>query len=252
MSPIAIIGGTGLDDPAFMRHAERVNIETPYGPPSAPILRGTLAGREVALLARHGREHTIPPTQIKNRANLAALKELGCECVLATAACGSLREEMGRGHFVIPDQFIDFTRHRATSFFDRFEPGVEHARHTPMAEPFDADLRARLVRNGQELGFSIHDGGTILTIEGNRFSTRAESNMFRAWGADLVNMTVAPECILANELGLRYAAIAVVTDYDCWKTDEPPLCVEDLVAVFRSNVEKLSRLLLAVLGEEGG
>ena len=249
MKPVAIIGGTGLDNPAFMRDAECVEIETPYGTPSAPILRGTLAGREVALLARHGREHTIPPTQINNRANLAALRELGCECVLATAACGSLREALGRGHFVIPDQFIDFTRHRPVSFFDRFEPGVENARHTPMAEPFDADLRAKLVRKGQELGFSIHDGGTILTIEGNRFSTRAESNMFRAWGADLVNMTVAPECMLANELGLRYAAVAVVTDYDCWKTDEPPLRVEDLVAVFRSNVENLSRLLLAVVGE---
>ncbi len=201
------------------------------------------------MLSRHGREHTIPPSQINNRANLYALKDVGCTQVLVSAACGSLRAEMDRGHFVIPDQFIDFTRRRATTFFDAFEPGVENARHTPMADPFDADLRAALVRKGAELGLDVHDGGTILTIEGNRFSTRAESNMFRQWDADLVNMTVAPECILANELGLKYAAIAVVTDFDCWKTDEPPLRVEDLIAVFRQNVDNLARLFTAVLPE---
>lgn len=249
MTPIGIIGGTGLDDPQFMESAEETNVSTPFGDPSSPILRGTLAGRDVALLSRHGREHTIPPSQINNRANLFALKELGCAQVIVSAACGSLRAEMDRGHFVIPDQFIDFTRRRAVTFFDAFEPGIENAHHTPMADPFDADLRGALVHQGQELGFNMHPGGTILTIEGNRFSTRAESNMFRMWGADLVNMTVAPECILANELGLKYAAIAVVTDFDCWKTDEPPLRVEDLIAVFRKNVENLSRLIRAVLPE---
>ncbi len=249
MNPIGIIGGTGLDDPEFMGSAEETSVSTPYGDPSAPFLRGKLAGRDVVLLARHGREHTIPPTQVNNRANIWALKELGCEQVLVTAACGSLRAELGRRHFVIPDQFIDFTRLRAATFFDAFEPGVMNAKHTAMAEPFDQALRQGLVRKGQELGLIIHDGGTILTIEGNRFSTRAESNMFRLWGADLVNMTVAPECILANELGLHYAAIAVVTDFDCWKTDEPPLRVEDLVNIFRQNVENLSRLILAVLPE---
>ncbi len=249
MNPIGIIGGTGLDDPQFMETAEDIQVSTPFGDPSSPILRGALAGREVALLSRHGREHTIPPSQINNRANLYALKDVGCTQVLVSAACGSLRAEMDRGHFVIPDQFIDFTRRRATTFFDAFEPGVENARHTPMADPFDADLRAALVRKGAELGLDVHDGGTILTIEGNRFSTRAESNMFRQWDADLVNMTVAPECILANELGLKYAAIAVVTDFDCWKTDEPPLRVEDLIAVFRQNVDNLARLFTAVLPE---
>ena len=247
MKRIGIIGGTGLDDPQFMESAEEASVSTPFGDPSAPILCGTLAGRQVALLARHGREHTIPPTQINNRANIWALKELGCEQVLVTAACGSLRAELERGHFVIPDQFIDFTRHRATTFFDVFEPGVMNAKHAPMADPFDAALRSALVHKGRELDLNVHDGGTILTIEGNRFSTRAESNMFRLWGADLVNMTIAPECILANELGLRYAAIAVVTDFDCWKTDEPPLRVEDLVNIFRQNVENLTRLILAVL-----
>ena len=252
MNPIGIIGGTGLDDPQFMESAEETNVSTPFGDPSSPIVRGSLAGREVALLSRHGRQHTIPPSQINNRANLYALKDLGCEQVLVTAACGSLRAELDRGHFVIPDQFIDFTRRRAVTYFDAFEPGIENAHHTPMADPFDADLRAALVRKGKELELNVHDGGTILTIEGNRFSTRAESNMFRMWGADLVNMTVAPECILANELGLKYAAIAVVTDFDCWKTDEPPLRVEDLIAVFGRNVDNLARLFIAVLPELPG
>lgn len=247
MAPIGIIGGTGLDDPAFMKNAETINVTTPYGEPSSPLLRGELAGSEVVMLARHGREHTIPPTQINNRANLYALKEKGCRQILVSAACGSLRAEMDRGHFVVPDQFIDFTRHRATTFFDAFAPGVENAQHTPMGDPFDAPMREALVAAGQQRGFPIHNGGTILTIEGNRFSTRAESVMFRAWGADLVNMTVTPECILANELGLRYAAIAVVTDFDSWKTDEPPLQVEDLIAVFKQNVEHLGQLIRTVL-----
>ena len=249
MKRIGIIGGTGLDDPEFLQDVEEQAIETPYGEPSSPIRLGQLAGRDVAMLARHGREHTIPPTQVNNRANIWALKELGCDQLLVTAACGSLRAELDRGHFVVPDQFIDFTCHRATTFFDAFEPGVMNAKHAPMAEPFDQALRQALVRQGQELGLNVHNGGTILTIEGNRFSTRAESNMFRLWGADLVNMTVAPECILANELGLRYAAIAVVTDFDCWKTDEPALRVEDLVNIFRQNVENLAHLILAVLPE---
>ncbi len=247
MKRIGIIGGTGLDDPEFLQQIAERLVDTPHGTPSSPIRLGQLAGRDVAMLARHGREHTIPPSQVNNRANVWALKELGCEQILVTAACGSLRAELERGHFVIPDQFIDFTRHRATTFFDAFEPGVMNAKHAPMADPFDATLRGVLVQKGKELGLNVHDGGTILTIEGNRFSTRAESNMFRLWGADLVNMTVAPECILANELGLRYAAIAVVTDFDCWKTDEPPLRVEDLVNIFRQNVDNLARLILAVL-----
>ena len=247
MNPIGIIGGSGLDNPQLLGDARELCPDTPYGTPSSSILRGTLAGREVCLLARHGRQHTIPPTQVNNRANLWALRELGCEKVLATAACGSLRAELGRGSMVIPDQFIDFTRHRPVTFFDAFEPGIENARHTPMADPFDDAMRSKLVGEGRALGLAIHDGGTLLTIEGSRFSTRAESNMFRLWGADLVNMTVAPEAILANEIGLRYAVVAVVTDYDCWKADEPPLCIEDLVRVFGDNIEHLVQLMLRTL-----
>lgn len=247
MGCIGIIGGSGLDDPDVLKDSSERNVTTPYGDPSSPLRLGTLAGCRVAMLARHGRQHTIPPSQINNRANLYALKEAGCTHVLATAACGSLRHPLGRGDLVVPDQFIDFTRHRITTFFETFEPGIDNARHTPMADPFDAPLRDILVKTGRRLNLPIHHGGVILTMEGPRFSTRAESNMYRIWGADLINMTVAPEVILANELALPYAAIAMVTDYDSWKTDEPPLSIREIIKVFSENVDKVVALMLAAL-----
>ncbi len=244
---IGIIGGSGLDDPEFLEERHEMPIDTPYGKPSSVPVHGLISGQEVVLLSRHGRQHTIPPSQVNNRANIWALHELGCGQVLTSAACGSLRAEIRRGSIVVPDQFIDFTRHRAVTFHESFEPGIENSRHVPMADPFDAALRRILLDTGGELNLDIRDGGTILTIEGPRFSTRAESRMFRAWGADLVNMTIAPEAILANELGLAYATIAVVTDFDSWKEDEPPLRVEDLVGVFKNNVSHLTRLILGAM-----
>lgn len=246
-SKIGIIGGSGLDDPKLFTVVRETMPETPYGKPSSPLVCGRLAGRDVVMLSRHGRGHTIPPTQINNRANLWALEKEGCRQVISTAACGSLREDIGRGAMVVPDQFIDFTRHRVVTFHESFASGIENARHTPMADPFDAKMRALLVESGRRMGLSPHDGGTLLTIEGPRFSTRAESRMFRGWGADLINMTVAPEAILSNELGIAYATIGVVTDFDSWKEDEPPLRVEDLIRVFESNVNHLARLILDVL-----
>ena len=244
---LGIIGGSGLDDPSLLQDAEEITVDTPYGTPSSPLLKGKLEGVEVVFLSRHGREHTIPPCSINSRANIWALKNQGCDGILATAACGSLREDMDRGHLVLPDQFIDFTRHRPVTFHETFEPGIMNAVHVPMAEPFDDGLRSAVGDAAKKLEIPYHPDGTILTIEGNRFSTRAESNMFRMWGADLVNMTVAPEVILSNELQLPYAAVAVVTDYDCWKTDEPPLKVEDLVKVFTENVDNLNRVLLQAI-----
>lgn len=244
MSAIGIIGGSGLEDPQFLEASQEIDLETPYGAPSSSLLRGILRGREVVLLSRHGRQHTIPPSQVNNRANIWALKELGCTRILATAACGSLREEIGRGIIVIPDQFIDFTRHRAVSFYDKFEPGMENIKHCPMADPFDIGMRRILLASARHLELCTRDGGVILTIEGPRFSTRAESRMFRVWGADVINMTVAPEAILANELDLGYAVIAVVTDFDSWREDEPPLRVEELLAVFRENVDRVTQLIL--------
>ncbi|XXJ19730.1 S-methyl-5'-thioadenosine phosphorylase [Desulfovibrio caledoniensis] len=245
MSKIGIIGGSGLDNPDLLQDVRDVEMGTPYGKPSALLQEGTIAGREVVLLARHGRAHTIPPTFVNYRANIKALKDAGCTRILATTACGSLRQEIERGHLVILDQFIDFTRRRQVSFFDEFEPHC--AVHTAMADPFDADMRGKLNAACDRLGLAHHKSGTVITIEGSRFSTRAESNMFRLWGADVINMSVAPECILANEAGIPYAAVAMSTDYDCWKTDEAPVTWEEILDVFKSNVEKVTSLLVEVI-----
>jgi 5'-methylthioadenosine phosphorylase len=242
---IAIIGGSGLENPDIITNSERIDIETPYGEPSSDFLSGEIGGVSVAILSRHGRDHSIPPTQVNNRANIWAIKELGCTHILATTACGSLREEINRGHLILPDQFIDFTRLRGITFFDKFEEG--EMKHTPMCDPFDKSLRRILADCARELGINCHDNGTVITIEGPRFSTRAESNMFRMWGADIINMSTAPECILANELGLPYAAVAMATDYDCWKTDEEPVSWEEILKVFGENVEKVIDLLIKAI-----
>lgn len=245
MTKIGIIGGSGLDDPDLLQDARDIEVDTPYGKPSAPLKAGTIAGKDVVILARHGREHTIPPTHVNYRANVQALKDAGCTMILATTACGSLREKIDRGHLVILDQFIDFTRLRPVSFYEEFEP--HGAVHTGMADPFDENLRALMNQACDTLDITHHEAGTVVTIEGSRFSTRAESNMFRQWGADVINMSVAPECILANEAGLPYAAVAMSTDYDCWKTDEAPVTWDDILEVFKGNVEKVTSLLVEVI-----
>lgn len=245
MVKIGIIGGSGLENPDILKSPEEINAETPYGVPSSPLICGKLNGTEIVILSRHGWKHTIPPSKVNYRANIFSLKNIGCSHIIATTACGSLREEIGRGDLVIPDQFIDFTRHRNITFFDEFEPG--RMNHTPMADPFDKDLRDLLITAAGRMGLAIHEKGTLITIEGPRFSTRAESKMFRIWGADVINMSVAPEVTLANELGIPYAAIAMSTDYDCWKEDEAPVSWEEVIAVFNNNVNKVIMLLQEVL-----
>jgi 5'-methylthioadenosine phosphorylase len=247
MAKIGIIGGSGLENPAILKSPEEKSVETPYGDPSSPLLCGSLDGSEIVILSRHGWHHTIPPSKVNNRANIFALKNTGCTHIITTTACGSLREEIGRGDLVIPDQFIDFTRHRSITFFEEFEPGKMN--HTPMADPFDKNLRDLIILKAGKIGLKIHESGTLITIEGPRFSTRAESRMFRSWGADVINMSVAPEVTLANELGIPYAAIAMSTDYDCWKEDEAPVSWEEVIAVFNSNVSKVMRLLQEVIPE---
>jgi len=238
---IGIIGGSGLDNPDILQHPKDQIAATPYGEPSSPLRTGTIGGVPVVLLARHGREHTVPPAQVNYRANIHALRAAGCTHVLASTAVGSLREEIRRGDFVILDQFIDFTRQRRMTFHESFAP---HApAHTPMADPFSAPLRQALLAACRELGMAHHERGTVVTIEGPRFSTRAESRMFRLWGADVINMSVATEAILANEAGLPYAAVAMSTDYDCWKTDEEPVSWDAILAVFQSNAKKMTDLL---------
>ena len=245
MVKIGIIGGSGLENPDILKSPHETNVDTPYGIPSSPLLCGRLDGAEVAILSRHGWHHTITPSKVNYRANIFALKEIGCTHIITTTACGSLREEIRRGDLVIPDQFIDFTRHRDITFFEEFEPGKMN--HTPMADPFDKDLRDLIISTAYKIGFEIHERGTLITIEGPRFSTRAESKMFRIWGADVINMSIAPEVTLANELGIPYAAIAMSTDYDCWKEDEVPVSWEEVISVFKNNVNKVLRLLQEVI-----
>ena len=241
MTKFAIIGGSGLEDPAMLQHPDEIELQTPYGHPSSTFKTGKIREIEVLILSRHGRNHSIPPSKVNNRANIWAIRELGCTHILSTTACGSLKENIKRGDMLFPDQFIDFTRHRDITFHDKFEKGKLN--HTAMADPFDKTLRKFLTLNAQKLGFDFHPSGTLITIEGPRFSTRAESNMFRLWGADVINMSVAPECILANELKIPYATIALSTDYDCWKTDENPVTWEEVLEVFNQNVEKVKMLL---------
>jgi 5'-methylthioadenosine phosphorylase len=253
MIKIGIIGGSGLENPDILEGAQKLSVETPYGDPSSSLTLGKINGVNVVLLSRHGSGHAITPTGVNNRANIYALKEIGCTHIIVTTACGSLREEIGRGDLVILDQFIDFTKHRALTFFDEFPgDGAENAQHIAMAEPFSEDLRKVLIETARELNIKHHESGTVITIEGNRFSTRAESKMFKSWGADVINMSVAPECILANEAGLPYAAIAMATDYDSWKADEDSADWSDILKVFSQNVERATRLLIRSVSKVGG
>ncbi len=246
---IGIIGGSGLDDPKLLENFEEIEADTPFGKPTSPITAGQLNGVDVCIIARHGREHKIPPTAVNFRANIMALKDLGCSHIIATTACGSLREEINRGQLVILDQFIDFTRHRPITFFEEFPGGAGNAKHTAMADPFSAELRKVLIESCRELNLPHHEKGTVVTIEGPRFSTRAESKMFRAWGGDVINMSVGPEAILANEAGIPYAAIAMSTDYDCWKEDEKPVTWEEILEIFGKNVENVKKVLIAAIAK---
>jgi 5'-methylthioadenosine phosphorylase len=247
MTRIAIIGGSGLENPGILQSPVETLVDTPFGKPSSALLSGKINQKEVVVLSRHGYDHTIPPSHVNDRANIYGLKEAGCTHILATTACGSLRDDITRGDIVIPDQFIDFTRSREITFFDRFEPGQMN--HTPMADPFNAALRQLLVNEARESGIRFHEKGTLITIEGPRFSTRAESRMFRMWGADIINMSIAPEAILANELNIPYAVIAMSTDYDSWKENETPVSWEEVIAVFKENVNRVLNLLLSVISK---
>ncbi|MCG8635071.1 MAG: S-methyl-5'-thioadenosine phosphorylase [Desulfobacterales bacterium] len=244
MIRVGIIGGSGLDDPDILRDAREIEADTPYGKPSSTIKSGKIGNTDVLILARHGRQHQFSPTQVNNRANIYALQVAGASHILATTACGSLRQDIDRGHFVILDQFIDFTRFRKNTFADSFAGG---AVHTAMAHPFDENLRNNLYTSAQALDLRVHKSGCVVTIEGPRFSTVAESKMFRLWGADVINMSIAPEAMLANEAGIPYAAVAMSTDYDCWKEDEAPVTWDEILEVFNKNADNVKNLLVRTI-----
>ncbi len=239
---IGIIGGSGLDDPDIMQNTKEIEVENKFG--KTILKTGTIKDKEIFLIGRHGKNHTITPTYVNYRANIFALKENKVDAIIATTACGSMREEIKRGDFVITDQFIDFTKFRKNTFFENFE---EEIKHTPMAEPFDEKLRDIIIKNANQLNYSTHSKGTVITIEGPRFSTKAESHMFRSFGADIINMSVATEVTLANEMEIPYAAIAMVTDFDCWKEDEESVSWEKVLEIFNNNAEKVKKLIISTV-----
>ncbi len=227
---LAIIGGSGLYSMPGLEGATEQIIETPFGKTSAPIVTGTLEGQHVAFLARHGVGHHITPTEVPYRANIYALKALGAERILSISACGSLRDEFAPGHIVIPDNIYDNTHQRARSFFSE---GL--VAHISVADPFCADLSSQLESAAREAGGVVHRGGSLITIEGPRFSTKAESNTYRMWGMSIIGMTASPEAFLAREAEICYATMAHVTDYDVWHVSEEPVTVEMVIQTLNKN-----------------
>jgi 5'-methylthioadenosine phosphorylase len=242
MIKVGIIGGSGLDDPDILKDAKEVTIETPYGSPTSTLTCGVIEGIDVAIIARHGKDHSIYPSKVNFRANIWALKEQGCTHILASTAVGSLRKEIAPGHLVFPNQFIDHTRKRAVTFFDESE-----VVHTSMADPFCQNLIDLLSATAGELNLTYHKNKTVITIEGPRFSTRAESHMFRSWNADVINMSSVPEVVLAREKHIHYAAIAMSTDYDCWHEEEEPVTWEMIVETMKNNADNVIKLFLSVI-----
>jgi 5'-methylthioadenosine phosphorylase len=228
---LAVIGGSGLYSIPILKNVSVKNVTTPFGEPSSPVVLGTLAGRRVAFLARHGVNHSIPPHRVNYRANIYALKSLGVRFVAAVSACGSLREDYVPGNVVIPDQLFDFTHVRARSFFD--EPGL--VTHVSVAEPFCNAFGKQLFKACKTAKAKVHYGGSYITVEGPRFSTRSESNNFRSWGHSIIGMTTSPEAFLAREAELCYAVMAHVTDYDVWH--EEPVNVEMVMKTMEKNLK---------------
>lgn len=229
---IAIIGGSGLYNMAGIRDKTSVSMYTPFGVPSADIGIGTLRGKRVAFLPRHGVGHVLSPSTIPYRANIHALKQLGVKFVIAVSACGSLREEYTPSHIVIPDQLVDFTKGlRDRTFFDN-----GFVAHVGVADPFCTHLSKICYDAVAKTGATVHHGGAYVTIEGPRFSTKAESNIYRSWGCSIIGMTTSPEAFLAREAEMSYSVMAHITDYDVWHETESPVSVEMVMKTFEHNL----------------
>ena len=235
---IGIIGGSGLDDPNILKEASEVSTKTPFGRPSSLIKEGKIQNVDIAILSRHGIDHSIAPSNVNYRANIWALKNAGCVHIIGTTAVGSLRAEIEPGHLVFPSQFIDFTKHRESTFFDENE-----VVHTPMSDPYCGYLNSLLQDSAKKLDIPFHSNKTIVTIEGPRFSTRAESNMFRSWDADIINMSSCPEVPLSREQNIHYASVAMATDYDCWKEDEESVSWEMIQKTMKKNSDNVIRIV---------
>lgn len=235
---IGVIGGSGLYAMAGLDNLREVTVETPFGAPSDAYILGTLHGREMVFLPRHGRGHRLPPSAINFRANIYGLKALGVEWVLAVSAVGSMREDIHPGDLVIPDQFFDRTRNRISTFFDQ-----DIAVHVTFADPVCAALAQAMRHAATHTTATVHWGGTYLCIEGPQFSTRAESRIYRQWGVDVIGMTNLPEARLAREAELCYATLALATDYDCWHESAADVDITSILAILQQNVQRAQEVL---------
>jgi 5'-methylthioadenosine phosphorylase len=239
---LGVIGGSGVYELEGLQSVERRTMSTPFGEPSSPILLGDLGGKTVAFLARHGIGHTIAPAEVNYRANLYAFKSLGVERVISVSACGSLRDDYAPGDVVVPDQLYDRTSGRANTFF-----GEGVVVHVSVAEPFCDELSTALESSLERSGGNVHRGGALVTIPGPRFSTRAESNTYRAWGMSIIGMTACPEAFLAREAEMCYAVMAHVTDYDVWHIAEEPVTVERVVRTLQANTRLAQKAIAGVV-----
>jgi 5'-methylthioadenosine phosphorylase len=240
---IAVVGGSGLYAMPGLEDIEEKVVTTPFGEPSAPIVVGRLGDHSIAFLARHGIGHQISPTEINFRANIYALKSLGVERIVGISACGSLREDYAPGDIVIPDQVFDFTKDRERSFFGR---GL--VAHVSLPDPFCPELSESVYQTVKTTGNNVHMGGTYITIEGPRFSTRAESNTYRSWGMSLIGMTTSPEAFLAKEAEICYTTLAHVTDYDVWHISEDPVTVEMVIEILNRNTTIAQQAIKNLVG----
>jgi 5'-methylthioadenosine phosphorylase len=238
---LAVIGGSGLDNFPLLTNIRKLEINTPFGKPSAPIILGTLGGKNVAFLARHGIGHTISPSEVNYQANIYALKSLGVDQIVSISACGSLREDFAPGHIIIPSQLFDFTHKRKRTFFEE-----DLVAHISVADPFCSKLSTTLFQTITSVGATAHQGGAMITIEGPRFSTKVESNTYRSWGLALIGMTTSPEAFLAREAEICYAVMSHVTDFDVWHQTEESVNVDLVVKTLKKNT-KLAQQTISVL-----
>jgi len=237
---IGIFGGTGIYNSDLLENSQEVNVETPYGKPSDTITVGIFNGRKIAFLPRHGKKHTIPPHMINFKANIWAFKELGVTRIIAPSAVGSLKEELEPGHFALPSQFLDFTKSRDGSFSEEGK-----VIHISVADPFCPELQSSILQVTDKQDLKIHKDCTYVCIEGPRFSTKAESKFYRSTGADIIGMTLVPECQLAREAQICYASISTVTDYDVWA--EKSVTAKQVLETLSKNVEKTKKILTELI-----
>ena len=248
MSPgrgrVGLIGGSGVYDLSGIEDLREEKLETPFGAPSDAYFTGLLGGVPVVFFSRHGRGHRLTPSEINYRANICGFKMLGCDALLSASAVGSLKEEHAPRHAVVPDQFIDRTRHRADTFF-----GDGIVAHVALADPICSSLAGALADSAEGAGLRVHRGGIYVCMEGPQFSTRAESNLYRSWGADVIGMTNLTEAKLAREAEMCYASLALVTDYDCWREETEAVSVESVLKVLSENAAAARKTMRSAVGQ---